>query len=108
MVYIRDDIPSNLVKLYQKFEKFEGFFIELELTKKNKRLLSYSNNPHKGNTKQHLSNISKDLDKLNSKYDNILIIGDLNTEMSEPSLNEFCQTCNLESIVNEPTCFKNP
>ena len=48
------------------------------------------------------------LDELNSKYDNILIIGDLNTEMSEPSLNEFCQTCNLESIVNEPTCFKNP
>ena len=48
------------------------------------------------------------LDELNSKYDNILIIGDLNTEMSEPSLNEFCQTYNLESIVNKPTCFKNP
>ena len=47
------------------------------------------------------------LDELNSKYDNILIIGDLNTEMSEPSLNEFCQTYNLESIVNKATCFKN-
>ena len=85
MVYIKDDIPSNLVKLCQKFEKFEGFFIELELTKKNKKLLSYSYNPHKGNTKQHASNISKDVDKLNSKYDNLLIIGDSNTEMSEPS-----------------------
>ena len=39
--------------------------------------------------KQHLSNSSKGLDKLNSKYDNILIIADLNTEMSEPSLNLF-------------------
>ena len=28
--------------------------------------------------------------------------------MSEPSLNEFCQTCNLESIVNQPTYLKNP
>ena len=28
--------------------------------------------------------------------------------MSEPSLNEFCQTYSLESIVNKPTCFKNP
>ena len=28
--------------------------------------------------------------------------------MSEPSLNKFCQTYNLESIVNKPTCFKNP
>ena len=108
LVYVRDNIPSNLVKLDQKFENFESFFIELELSKKNKWLLSYSYNPHKGNAKQHLSNISKGLDELNSKYDNILIIGDLNTEMSEPSLNEFCQTYNLESIVNKPTCFKNP
>ena len=28
--------------------------------------------------------------------------------MSEPSLYEFFQTYNLESIVNKPTCFKNP
>ena len=27
---------------------------------------------------------------------------------SEPSLDEFCQTYNLESIVSKPTCFKNP
>ena len=78
------------------------------MSKKNKWLLSYSYNPHKGNIKQHLSNISKGLDELNSKYDNILIIGDLNSEMSEPSLDEFCQTYNLVSIVNKPTCFKNP
>ena len=28
--------------------------------------------------------------------------------MSEPYLNEFFQTHNLESIVNKSTCFKNP
>ena len=108
MVYVRDNIPSNLVKLDQKFENFEGFFIELELSKKNKWLLSYSYNLHKSNTKQHLSNISKGFDELKSKYDNILTIGDLNSEMSEPSLDEFYQTYNLESIVNKATCFKNP
>ena len=108
LAYVRDNIPFNLVKLDQNFENFEGFFIELELPRKNKWLLSYSYNPQKGNTKQHLSNISKGLDELNSKYDNILIIGDLNSEMSEPSLDEFCQTFNLESIVNKPKCFKNP
>ena len=64
----------------RKFENSKGFFIELELSKKNKWLLCYSYNPHKGNTKQDLSNISKGLDELNSKYDHILIIGDLNTE----------------------------
>ena len=45
------------------------------------------------------------LDELNSKYDNILIIGDLNSEMSELSLDEFCQTYNLESIMIKPTLF---
>ena len=81
------------------------------MSKKNKWLLNYSHNPHKShksNTKQHLSNISKGLDELKSEYDNILIIGDLKTEMSKFSLNEFCKTYNLESIVNKPTCFKNP
>ena len=33
-VYIRDNIPSNLIKLEQKFENFESFFIELELLRK--------------------------------------------------------------------------
>ena len=86
---MRDNIPSNLVIPDQKFENFDAFFIELELSKKNKWLLSYSYNPHKDNTKQHLSNISKGLDELNPKYDNKLIIGDLNSEMSEPFLYKF-------------------
>ena len=59
------------------------------------------------NTKQHITNFSKGLDELNSKCDNVLVIGDLNSEMSEPSLEEFCQTYNLESIVNKLTSFKN-
>ena len=71
-------------------------------------MLSYSYNPHKGSTKQHLSNISNGLDELNSKYDNTLAIGNLNSEMSEPALDEFSQTYNLESIINKPTCLKNP
>ena len=28
--------------------------------------------------------------------------------MSEPSLEEFCQSYHLEDIINKPTCFKYP
>ena len=94
------------MKLDQKFENFEGFFIELELSEKDKWSLSYSWNPHKGNIKQHLSNASKGFDELNSNV--IIYMGDLSSEMNESSWNESCQTYNLESIVNKPTCFKNP
>ena len=90
LIYLRDNIASNLVKLNQKFENFECFFIKLELSKKNKWLLSYSYNPQIDNTKQYLSNISKGLDELNSKY-NILIMGHLSSEISEPSLMNFAK-----------------
>ena len=73
------------------------------MSERNKWLLSYSYNPHEGN-----ATTTKGLDKLNSKYDKILIIGDLNAEMSETFFDKFCQTYNLESIVNKPTCFENP
>ena len=76
----------------KRLGNFESFFIEVELSKKNKWLLSYSCNPHESNTKQNLPSISKGLYELNSKYDNI--IGDLNSEMSEPSSDEFCETYN--------------
>ena len=36
LVYVTDNIPCNLVKLEQKFENFEDFFIELELSNKKK------------------------------------------------------------------------
>ena len=34
LIYVRDSILSNFVKLDQKFDNFEGFYIQLELSKK--------------------------------------------------------------------------
>ena len=45
--------------------------------------------------------MSSSLDEVNSKLDNMLIIGDLDPEINEPSLDEFCQTYNLENIVKK-------
>ena len=52
-------------------------------------------------TRQHLSNISKGIDELNSKYDNILTIGDLNSDMSASPLDESCETYGLKSSVDQ-------
>ena len=35
-------------------------------------------------------------------------MGDLNSEVKEKYLTEFCQLYNLKNIINMPTCFKNP
>ena len=48
------------------------------------------------------------MDKYTRIYDNILILGDFNSQTDENIMNEFCQTYNLKNLINEPTCFKNP
>ena len=48
--------------------------------KKEKWLLCCSYNPHKSNIANHLKNICKTLDKLNSTYDNLVLLGDFNAE----------------------------
>ena len=43
-----------------------------------------------------------------SSSDNILILGDLYSQISEMIMSEFCETYNLQNLVKEPTCYKNP
>ena len=56
----------------------------------------------------HLSTISKSIDKFVSYYDNIIIFGDFNSEISEDKMREFCELYNLKNLVKDPTCYKNP
>ena len=42
------------------------------------------------------------------KLENIILLGDFNSEVSESAMEIFCETYNLKNLVAEPTCFKNP
>ena len=55
----------------------------------------------------HLDSISTRLNELCKKYENIILIGDYNSEMYEDAMSGFCSTYNLKNLVNNPTCFKN-
>ena len=35
-------------------------------------------------------------------------MGDFNVEISEPNLASFCTFYNFKSLINKPTCYKNP
>ena len=54
-----------------------------------------------------MHHLRKDLDNYIGNYD-ILILGDFNSEFSEPFLNDFCDIYNLKNLVKEPTCYKIP
>ena len=47
------------------------------------------------------------MNELCFKYENFILIGDLNSEMHEDDMNVFCTTYNFKNLVKEPTCYKN-
>ena len=71
LLLVREDIPCKIIKTDCDAD-FEGIFVEINLRKK-KRLLCCSYNPRKSNIANHLKNIWKTLDKLNSTYGNLAL-----------------------------------
>ena len=52
--------------------------------------------------------MNKGLDVYLKHYDNLLILGDLNSDLKDGCLNAFSNVNNLKSLNKEPNCFKNP
>ena len=46
------------------------------------------------------------LDHYTPKYENFLLLGDFNSDMSESGMINFCDIYNLRNLIKEPTCFK--
>ena len=89
------------------FQLSKGFFVEINLHKK-KWLINCSYNPHKNNIGSHLNVITKTLDTYYGKYENVIFLGDFNTEIEETTMKSFCESYNLTNLIKQPTCFKNP
>ena len=53
------------------------------------------------------THVGNTLDKLLGDYDNILILGDFNSSLAEPTMKDLCETYNLGNLIKEPTCYKN-
>ena len=103
LLYIREDIPSNLL---HTDNIIEGFYIEISIRKK-KWLADCSYNPHKRFISSHLKELGKNLD-FNSKYYNFILLGDLNAEPTNETASDFCQVYDCSDFIKKYTCFKNP
>ena len=56
----------------------------------------------------HLAELSKNTDLYLTKYDQLLFLGDFNAGVEDSPVKIFCSSYNLTSMINRPTCFKNP
>ena len=89
-----------------KLHRQKVFWLKLIYGKK--WLVSSSPNPHRDNISNHLQSTTKSLDLYLSQYENIIIVGDFNTEIDENSMNAFCERYSVSSLIKEPTFYKNP
>ena len=81
MLFFREDIPSKLWPNIDLSGNLENIFVEINLRSK-KWLISGSYNPNVSHIQNHTVNLSKNLDFYSSKYENFIVIGDFNAEMT--------------------------
>ena len=105
-LYVREDIPSKLLLVEENL--IEGFFVEINLRNKKKWLLNCSCNPKETSLSNHIAELSKNLDLFTTKYELLLFLSDSNARIEDVSIKTFCSNFNLTSMINKPTCYKNP
>ena len=105
IIYVRSDIPCKEIK-YNLPNNIEGIFIELNLRKK-KWILFGGYNPNKDYIQDFLNQIGKALDKFIGIYDNLLLVGDFNSESEEENMKDFCDLYNLKNLIKHPTSYKS-
>ena len=107
LVYFRNNITLKLLKTENLPSDIQAIFIEMNIKSK-KWLLCCTYNPNKSLIENHLRQLQKQLEAFSERYEHFLIMGDFNTDVSDPSMTSFCTLFKLKSIVKEPTCYKNP
>ena len=105
LVFVREDIPAK--HLSSENTPIEGIYVELNFRKKN-WLLCCTYNPNRNIITNHLDALKRSLDPCSTKYDNLIVIGNLNAEVDLECMKLFCETYDLSSLIKVPTCYKNP
>ena len=105
MVYIREDIPSKRLDKHVFPYDVEGLFGKLNF-RKFKWLLFRTYHPPSQADIYYFDNLNKAFDTT-VVIKKRLLIGDFNTETSEPRIDYFVYELELHNLVKEKTCFKS-
>jgi exonuclease III len=112
VVHVRSDLPCRQ-RQDIKTQGVESIAIEIRLDKDKWLFLNYYRPPNVANN-VFTQNMTTCLDKLSGDYDRLVIIGDLNYDLSASdgtknrTLTDICDIYDLKNLIKNPTCFKNP
>ena len=105
LLYIRNDIPAKRLPLLG-FGNIKCIILGVTVSNK-KWLLGGSYNPDTSQISNHLSTLSRYLCHYSSSYENIVILGDFNSEYREEAMEGFCSLFCFSSLINDHTCIKS-
>ena len=104
MLYVTKYILSSLLARDEK-NHLENFYVKLNLSNE-KWLISYSYNPNKSMSCNHLDALRTFLDLHSTTCEKILILGDFNVGIEEQNSNFFEITTFLQALWNSPHVTK--
>ena len=109
MIYVREDIPCDILMKHSTPKNIEAIFLEINL-RKNKLLLvgTYhsTNKEHGEGDARYFQEMGLALD-VYSRFDKFLLAGDFNVKEDDINLMEFMTDFHAKNLVKEPTCFKS-
>ena len=97
------NIPAKLLSYY--FPSAKNVFIGISLYKK-KWFINCFFNAYKSNIGKHLDIISRSLDTLSTKYENIVLLGDFNACVDNEALQTFRKSSSWHSLTKQPHTLK--
>ena len=106
LLYVRKDIPSKKIIFTEILVDLEIIFVEIMIHTTKWHIGNFYN-PNKNQISTQVSLLGKYLGHYLPSYDNVLLLGDFNSEMTENAMIDFCEIYNLKNEVKDPTCFKN-
>ena len=108
MTFIRSDIPSARREELES-PSIEMTCIEITLSRRKWAIISLYR-PQITSTNVFLSELTDSLDVIINRYDNTLILGDLNIDLMDPNdqgfnnLIDFCEIFDLTNLIKFDTC----
>ena len=103
LLYVRKDISTKPLPLIS--QGIECIIIEITISKK-QWLLFGIYNPQVAATASFLSILNDNLGHYLPSYDNVILFGDFNSEMSEKPMENFCMLYGLKSLNKVPNMFQ--
>ena len=104
--YFNVNEPCRKLTTEQIDTNFEIIFLEITLRTRKWLVIGLYKAPNQ-KEEYFLKNVGAVLNNYLSKYEHIILLGDLNLTTSNKYLADFMTLFNLESLINTPTCFQS-